>query len=123
MRTVFSFKCPEDLLFLFLHPSSLILRSLVIVTGQMEDAVGQQAVDDVIHRDTGLSGLPAGGFNGHDNVAEHARVDLTERPLLHRKGDHVGGPGFSQVSLVEVSYSRIVCQEDTQVLLLQSEYF
>lgn len=62
------------------------------------------------------------GLHGYNDIAQYVGIDFAAGALLHRKGDHIGGLGALEVSVVEFSYSRIVRQEDAQFLFRYPEY-
>ena len=87
----------------------LLLGLHVVVAEQVQDAVGGQQHQLVVHRVAGGARLPDGDRRAEDDVAEQRRTGLgVVGPggvqLVHREGEHVGRALLAHPPLVQAAH-------------------
>ena len=106
----------------------MLVRVSVVVSEQVQDAVGAQHLQFVGYRVLRLAGLLGGDLRAQHHVAEQARRRALlvgavgavaagrRRPqLVHGKGQHVGRARLTQPALVQVGHGAPVHQQNGQL--------
>jgi len=79
----------EELLLFEGHLSGFLLRSLVIVSDEVKDAVDHQKGHHAHFVEAKLTGLALGRFDGDDEVTKEIGMKTRGLALTHRKGKNV----------------------------------
>jgi len=86
----------------------------VIITGEMQDAMHQQKIQN--HRQGDMM-PPSHGFGGrrrNDHVTQHIRRNITEFSVAHRKSEDVRGRVLLAIPAVQISHFVIVYNNNAQ---------
>ena len=92
----------------------------MVVAEQVQDAVGGEQDQLVVHRMPGGAGLPDGDRRAEDDVAEQRRAGLgvvgtRGVQLVHGERQHVRGPGLAHPALMQVNHDLLIHEQHREL--------
>ena len=112
----------EELLLFEGHLSGFLLRSFVIVSEEVKDAVDHQKGDHAHLVETELIRLALGRFDGDDEVTEEIVLKIRELALAHGEGEDVRRLVPLKILPIQCSDPCIAHKEDAQLCLRKSQF-
>src|SRR5437773_7376417 len=111
---------PQHLPLLALHSPLVARRGLMVVTGEMEDAVDQEPAHFLAERQSVLAALALRRLERDDDIAESAR-DAAERAFAEREREHVGRPIPAAIGTVQSADFDVTNEREAQLGLGETE--
>jgi hypothetical protein len=105
------------------HLSRCARGSLVVETQQMKDAMNQENGTFLSEPAARLERLPPGGLKGNGHIAQEPVPAGSAHILVLGKRDNIGRPVSFEVVAIKSPDSRIVKQQDAQLILLTAQVF
>ena len=112
----------EELLLFVGHLSGLLLRSFVIVSEEVKDAVDHQKCDHAHLVETELIRLALGRFDGDDEVTQEIVLKTRGLALAHGEGEDVRRLVPLKVLPIQCSDPCIAHKEDAQFCLRKFQF-
>ena len=112
----------EEFFLLEGHLPGLLLRSFVIISEEVKDAVDHQKCDHAHLVEAELIRLALGRFNGDDEVTQEIGLETRELALAHGKGKDVRRFVPLEILPIQCSNPCITHKEDAQFRVRKSQF-
>jgi hypothetical protein len=98
-----------------------VAAPFVVITNKVEYAVKKEEMEPAGKGDPCLDRLTGAGYGRDHHIAEELRVKVGKRPLLHGKGDYIGGLVATQIEAVEAPDAAVSDDGERQLPIGKSQ--